>query len=151
MCVTKPSLHNLIWKPLKATPFHLCAMRNTNSSFLGLIGTSLDFAFRYYSFFVCRNRRTVIIIIHLLLRLLLDDDAFADNSSSTAERHGYKLEETSIHSIFMHSTWRERSSRSLTYYEYLPNNEHPRAKGRVCDRDRRRVSCPSSPDNIRSL
>ena len=119
MCVTKPSLHNLIWKPLKATPFHLCAMRNTNSSFLGLIGTSLDFAFRYYSFFVCRNRSTIMIIIHLLLRLLLDDDAFADNSSSTAERHGYKLEETSIHSIFMHSTWRERSSRSLTYYEYL--------------------------------
>jgi hypothetical protein len=56
-----------------------------------LVCASLDFAFRYYSFFVCRNRRTVIIIIHLLPRLLLDDDAFADNSSSSAERHGYKL------------------------------------------------------------
>jgi hypothetical protein len=85
---TNSSLHGFVVTPLVTTPFslNLCTMRDTNTSLLCILGASLDFAFRYYSFFVRRNRRAVI-IMHLLLRLLLDDDAFADNSSSTAERH----------------------------------------------------------------
>jgi hypothetical protein len=88
------SLHGFVVTPLVTTPFslNLCTMRDTNTSLLCILGASLDFAFRFYLFFVRCNRRTVI-IIHLLLRLLLDDDAFADNSSSSAERHCYKLEE----------------------------------------------------------